>query len=226
MHHLAGAHQHDVTRLDGDLGEFARCVEVAGTDGVARREHVVPEGAGDVEQDAPADDRGEPVDATACGTVGGDGRGRVAVVDHAAVTAVGERVPVGGALRGQGEDVLAEADPIGLLRVHREVDLDHGAGRIDPALDESGLDPLRLRQGQPEREGPAGHHRRRAAASCLVIDEVEGADLVVGPPPPPVAHPGGHVGEHGGDGHAGTLAPARLSPAERAAMSEPGRLAI
>ena len=125
---------------------------------------------------------------------GGDGGGRVAVVDHAAVAAVGQGVPVGGALGGHGEDVLAEADPVGFLGVDRQVHLDHGAGRVDAPLDEPELDPLGLRERQPEGEGPAGHDRGGRPAPGLVVDQVQRADLVVGPPPPPIADAGGHLG--------------------------------
>ena len=115
---------------------------------------------------------------------------------------MGQRVPVRGALGGQGEDVLAEADPLGLIRIDRLVHLDHGAGRIDAALDEPRLDPLRLRQGQPEGEALPVDDRGGATAPGRVVDQVEGPELVLGTPPPPVAHPGRHLGEYGRDGHA------------------------
>ena len=172
--------------LGSDPGELARRVEVGRHDGMARLEHVAPEGAGDVEQDAAADHGAETVDAAAGGAVGRDGRRRVPVVDDAAVAAVGEGVPVRGALGGQGEDVLAEADPLGLVGRDRLVDLDHGAARVDAALDESRLDPLRRRERQPEGERLAGGDGGGAPAPGGVIDQVEGADLVLRSPPPPL----------------------------------------
>ena len=55
MDHLSRPNEHDVAGLDGDPRQLARRIEVGRHDRVTRLEHVAPEGAGNVEQDAAAD---------------------------------------------------------------------------------------------------------------------------------------------------------------------------
>ena len=62
--HLAGAHEHDVARLDGHARLLlGGRVEVVAGDGVVVVEVVDALEAGDVEQDAAGDDRPEVLDA-------------------------------------------------------------------------------------------------------------------------------------------------------------------
>ena len=111
-------------------------------------------------------------------------------------------------------DVLAEADPVGVGGVERLVDLDHRAGGVDPALDEPELDPLGLREGQPEGEGLArltdGRGARRRAASSIRLRVPISSS---GPHRPQLRTRAATSANDGGNGHARTVPPARARPA-------------
>ena len=196
---------------DLEAGEGARRVEVLGHDRVARIEDVETLGPGHVEEHAPADHGLQAVDAAACRTVLGDARCRVPVVDDAAVADVGQRVPVGGALGGQGQDVLAGADPR-RVRAQRMVDLDHRPGRIDPTLDEARLNAFGGREGKSQGEGLAGRDGRRRPPPGRLVDQVQGAQFVLGTPAAPVADTGCDLGERVGYRHARRLPPTGPGP--------------
>ncbi len=204
MDHLPGADQHHVAGGDVHPGQLGRGVEVPGGDRVAGLEDVEPLRPGHVEEHAPADQGPHQVDAEAARPLGGHGVGRVAVVHAAAVAHVGQGVPVGGALQGEGERVVACADPVGVV-AERTVDGEHGVAGVVAAGDDAHLDPLGLRERQAEGVGPPGPHAPRRTPSGLVVDEVERAQLVVLPPASPVADPGGDLGEACGDGHCAGL---------------------
>ncbi len=132
--------------------ERAGIVEIGGSDRVAGFENVHALGPGDVEQDPPGHQRRDQMDPQFAGTFFGDGRGRIAVVELGAIGSgavghVGEPVPVGGTLHGQGDQVLGGGDPL-WVRAEGLVHAYHRSIRIDSSGDEAHLDALVGRQGQ------------------------------------------------------------------------------
>src|SRR5205807_1255359 len=98
-------------------------------------------GAGDVEQDASRDDGARLVDAAASGALLGDGVGRKAVVEPAAVADVSQGVPVGRRLQAHGDGVVARGEVVGVAG-ERHVDGDHAVIGIVAAGDDARLGPV------------------------------------------------------------------------------------
>ena len=112
--HVAGADEHDVARFDVHVGAASSTVEVLGTDRVAGIEGVDAVQPRDVEQDAACHDRPEVFDAELRRAMLVDRGVGDAVVEHAFVADVGERVPVGRGLHTHLERVVAGGEVAGV----------------------------------------------------------------------------------------------------------------
>ncbi len=139
VRHLAGAHQHDVSRLDAHPAQLAGGVEVRWGDGVAAVEDGGVLGPGHVEEHPPADERVHEMDPEPARSRRVDRRCRVAVVERAPVAHVCQSVPMRGALQRHDDDILVGADPFGVVG-QRHVHIRHGAHRVEarPARHPSG----------------------------------------------------------------------------------------
>ena len=189
---LASPHHHDVAGLGFDAGQCNGGIEVFDGDRISRLQELETLGPGHVEKDPPRDKGANVVDPKPRRTLVADGRSWPSVVQDAtfrssAIGAVGQAVPVRGALHGEGDDVLGERNPLGIVALGF-VDRDHRVLRVDPTFDESQLNPVGGGHGKAKSKGVGIHHGSEASAPRCLVDEIQGPNLVIGPPASPVGH--------------------------------------